>query len=38
MSPRRFDATENADLRAKIDEAKRRLPLSELMSRIGLGK
>src|SRR5262249_34001526 len=38
MSPRRFDATENADLRAKIDEAKRRLPLPELMSQLGFGE
>src|SRR5215831_1482555 len=38
MSARRFDATENADLRAKIDEAKRRLPLPDLMSRLGLGE
>src|SRR5262249_36264800 len=38
MSARRFDATENADLRAKIDEAKRRLPLPELMSQLGFGE
>src|SRR5262249_8821726 len=38
MSARRFDATENADLRAKIDEAKRRLPLPDLLSRLGLGE
>ena len=34
---RDFDNTKNADLRAKIDEAKRRLPLPDLMSRLGLG-
>jgi hypothetical protein len=27
MSPRRFDSTEDLELRAKLDEAKRRLPL-----------
>ena len=27
MSPRRFDSTEDPELRAKLDEAKRRLPL-----------
>jgi hypothetical protein len=35
MSRRHFDSTENAELRAKIDEAKRRLPLPELMRRLG---
>ena len=34
---RDFDNTKNADLRAKIDDAKRRLPLPDLMSRLGLG-
>jgi hypothetical protein len=38
MSPRHFDTTENAELRAKIDEAKRRLPLPDLLSRLGLGE
>src|SRR5262249_6778071 len=38
MSHRHFDSTENAELRAKIDEAKRRLPLPDLMSRLGLGE
>jgi hypothetical protein len=38
MSGRQFDSTENAELRAKIDEAKRRLPLPDLMSRLGLGE
>jgi hypothetical protein len=35
MSRRHFDSTENVELRAKIDEAKRRLPLPELMRRLG---
>ena len=35
---RHFDNTENADLRAKVDEAKRRLPLPDLMTREGLGE
>src|SRR5262245_45670978 len=38
MSGRQFDSTDNAQLRAKIDRAKRRLPLPELMSRLGLAK
>ena len=38
MSDRWFDSTENADLRQKIDEAKRRLPLPELMAKEGLGE
>ena len=38
MSRAHFDSTENADLRAKIDEAKRRLPLPDLMAREGLGE
>ena len=38
MSGRHFDSTENADLRQKIDEAKRRLPLPELMAKEGLGE
>jgi hypothetical protein len=37
MSRRHFDTTDNAELRAKIDEAKSRLSLPELMSRLGLG-
>ena len=36
MSDRQLNPTENAELLAKIDEAKRRLPLPELMSRLGL--
>src|SRR5260370_3937877 len=35
MSRRHFDSTENAELRAKIDEAKRRLALPELMRQLG---
>ena len=35
MSGRHFDSTEDAQLRAKIDEAKRRLPLPELMRQLG---
>ena len=35
MSDRHFDSTEDAQLRAKIDEAKRRLPLPELMRQLG---
>jgi hypothetical protein len=38
MSGRHFDATENAELRAKIDQAKRRLPLPRLMEKLGLGE
>jgi hypothetical protein len=38
MSGRHFDSTENAELRAKIDEAKRRLPLPQLLARLGLGE
>ena len=39
MSHRHFDTTENAELRAKIDEAKRRLALPDLMTNhLGLGK
>jgi DNA primase len=30
-------STNNSDLRAKIDEAKRRLPLPQLLERLGLG-
>jgi DNA primase len=33
-----FDSTEHAELRGKIDEAKRRLPLPELMHKLGLGE
>jgi hypothetical protein len=35
MSRRHFDSTENAELRAKIDEAKCRLPVPELMRQLG---
>jgi hypothetical protein len=35
MSGRHFDSTEDAQLRAKIDEAKRDLPLPELMRQLG---
>jgi CHC2 zinc finger len=35
MSRHPFDGTENAELRAKIDEAKRRLPLPVLIRRLG---
>ena len=38
MSRRYFNRTENAKLRAKIDEAKQLLPLPELMARLGLGE
>jgi hypothetical protein len=38
MTHRHFDSTENAELRVKIDEAKRRLALPELLARIGLGE
>src|SRR5262245_23066798 len=34
MSSRHFDATENAELRTKIDAAKARLPVPELMRRL----
>jgi CHC2-type zinc finger protein len=37
MSPRHLNSTDNAELRAKIDEAKRRLPLPQLMEQEGLG-
>jgi hypothetical protein len=37
MSHRHFDSTENVELRAKIDEAKRRLRLPQLLERLGLG-
>jgi CHC2 zinc finger len=37
MSGRHVDSTEDAELLAKIDEAKQRLPLPELMARLGLG-
>src|SRR5215471_2363829 len=36
MSDRHFDSTENAELGAKIDEAKRRLPLPQLLAGLGL--
>jgi DNA primase len=32
-----FDGTENGELRAKIDEAKRRLPMPDLLQRLELG-
>jgi hypothetical protein len=35
MSRRHFDTTENAELRAKIDQAKGRLPLPDLMRELG---
>jgi CHC2 zinc finger len=35
MSLLHFDSTDNAELRAKIDKAKRRLPLPELMRELG---
>lgn len=38
MSRRHFDRTENAELRAKIDEAKRRLPLPQLLALLALGE
>ena len=38
MSGRHFDSTENAELRAKIDEAKRQLPLPQLLARLGFGE
>ena len=38
MSRRRFNSTENAELRAKIDEAKRRLPMTALLTKLGLGE
>ena len=38
MSGRHFDSTESAELRAKIDEARRRLPMPALMTRLGLGE
>jgi CHC2 zinc finger len=37
MSQRDFDNTEKSALRAKIDEAKGRLPMPDLLSRLGLG-
>ena len=38
MRGRHFDSTENGELRAKIDKAKRQLPLPDLMSLLGLGE
>jgi hypothetical protein len=38
MSGGHFDSTENAELRAKIDEAKRRLPLPQVLAQVGLGE
>jgi CHC2 zinc finger len=37
MRRAQFDSTENAKLRAKIDEAKPRLPMPELLQRLELG-
>ena len=37
MKRRHFDITENAELRVKIDGAKRRLALPALMGQLGLG-
>jgi CHC2 zinc finger len=37
MTGPHFDNAEKGELRAKIDEAKRRLPLPDLMKRLGLG-
>src|SRR5262249_32107623 len=34
MSRGRFENTDNAELRAKIDDAKRRLPMPDLMGRL----
>ena len=38
MSRRPFDSTENAELQAKIEKAKRSLPMPELMKQLGLGE
>jgi hypothetical protein len=38
MRANRYNMTENSELRAKIDEAKRRLPMPELMKQLGLGE
>jgi len=38
MSGCQFDTTDNAELREKIDQAKRRLPLPKLLERLGLEK
>jgi CHC2 zinc finger len=38
MNRANFDSTENGELRAKIDEAKRRLPMPALMTKLGLGE
>ncbi|HSS15467.1 MAG TPA: CHC2 zinc finger domain-containing protein [Candidatus Dormibacteraeota bacterium] len=38
MSGRQFDSTENAELRAKIDKAKPRLPVPKLMRELGYGE
>src|SRR5215469_8609144 len=35
---RQFDTTENAELRAKIDEAELRLPMPALLIKLGLGE
>ena len=35
---RPFESTENSELRAKLDEAKQRLPLPQLMEKLGLEK
>jgi putative DNA primase/helicase len=36
MRANHYNMTENSELRAKIDEAKRRLPMPELMKQLGL--
>src|SRR5262249_1410611 len=38
MSGRHFESTENVELREKLDQAKQRLPLPELMKRLGLAE
>src|SRR5215471_16348126 len=38
MSGRHLDSTETAELREKIDQAKQRLPLPDLMTRLGLAE
>jgi hypothetical protein len=37
MSGRHFDSSENAELRAKIDDAKRLLPMPQLLEKLELG-
>src|SRR5215469_14629818 len=38
MSGRHFDSMETAELRAKLDQAKQRLPLPEVMKQLGLAE